>query len=60
MAHDEKSGLSIWPDLIENIRARTPARFWPTARERHIAQTRSYNCARTMPRRAMLSALNLS
>lgn len=26
MAHDEKSGLSRWPDLIEKIRARTPAR----------------------------------
>lgn len=26
MADDENSGLSIWPDLIEKIRARTPAR----------------------------------
>ena len=26
MAHDEKSGLSRWPDLIEKVRARTPAR----------------------------------
>ena len=26
MAHHEKSGLSRWPDLIEKIRARTPAR----------------------------------
>ena len=26
MANDENSGLSIWPDLIEKIRARTPAR----------------------------------
>jgi ethanolamine ammonia-lyase small subunit len=26
MAHDRKSGLSKWPDLIEKIRARTPAR----------------------------------
>lgn len=26
MADDENSGLSIWPDLIEKIRSRTPAR----------------------------------
>jgi ethanolamine ammonia-lyase small subunit len=26
MADDENSGLSMWPDLIEKIRARTPAR----------------------------------
>ena len=26
MADDQNSGLSIWPDLIEKIRARTPAR----------------------------------
>ena len=26
MAHHEKSGLRRWPDLIEKIRARTPAR----------------------------------
>src|SRR6476646_11113724 len=26
MADDHNSGLSIWPDLIEKIRARTPAR----------------------------------
>ena len=26
MADDPNSGLSIWPDLIEKIRARTPAR----------------------------------
>ena len=40
-----------------------PARrlaFWPTAPERRISPRRSYSCARTTLRRAMLSALNLN